>query len=132
MVGLGCLPLRSEICLTRDGWSTMSRLKLVAALAGIAAIALVLPACFGDPEPPPGVQIENRTDLQLKVFSLTSDGTRLLVAEVSPHESSEAAGGPCVRDFQLVAETPDGTIIARRGPFDECNKEPWIIEVGSS
>jgi hypothetical protein len=47
---------------------------------------------------------------------------------VPPHQSREAAGGPCVRNFQLVAETSDGTIIARHGPFDECNKEPWIIE----
>jgi hypothetical protein len=73
--------------------------------------ALAVPGCFGDPEPPPGVLIENRTDLQII-------------------SRARRRGGPCVWEEQLVAETADGTIIARHGPFDERNEDPWIIEAG--
>jgi hypothetical protein len=97
--------------------------------AGYIAIVCCLPI-FGDPEPPPGVSIVNRTDQALKVYSVivtvdpdTPD--RRLIAEIPPHGMTEAAGGPCIGLW--VARAPDRTIVARIGPFDDCNEGPWII-----
>ena len=98
---------------------------------GWIALACCLPI-FGDPEPPGGVQIVNRTDQHLRVYSLvvTVDPDmpgRRLIAEVPPNGTAEAAGGPCILDEVWVARAPDRTVFARIGPFDYCNEGPWII-----
>jgi hypothetical protein len=103
----------------------------VLVVIALGLVVLVM-STFGDPEPPPGVQIVNRTDQHLKVYSLvvTVDPDvpdRRLIAEIPPNRTAEAAGGPCILDEVWVARAPDRTIVARIGPFDYCNEGPWMI-----
>ena len=105
------------------------------ALGVLVVVALglvVLGVSNIDPEPRPGVQIVNRTDQHLKVYRLyvtvdpdTPD--RRLIAQIPPNGTADAAGGPCILDETWVARAPDRTVVARVGPFDDCNEGPWII-----
>lgn len=81
------------------------------------------------------VPIINRTDQTLKIYSLIPPGDpdvpdRLLLDEIPPGEMGES-GGPCILGSRLIARAPDGTVVARIGPFDECYEGPWIIRSGA-
>jgi hypothetical protein len=102
------------------------------ACVALVALPVLATSCIQvDRDPPPGVRIVNRTDARLKVFSELPDGSRVLVADLSPGGTGESTG-PCVRGHPLVAETLDGQVVGRYGPFDQCDRGPWIIRPGVS
>lgn len=107
--------------------------KVGVAVAGLVAIAAVTAVILFwsriDPGLESGVRIENRTDIRLMVFSVLADGTRVPVADLAPGEAGESPG-PCIRGHPLVAESTDGEVVARYGPFDGCGEGPWIIRSG--
>lgn len=119
-------------------------LKIVGVVLGVFLVVLLVTAYvfvsnYGDPPERPGITIVNNTPDALTVRSVLfyfPSGSPapwpgwkpLLVAEVPAHGEAEAAGGPCIGGNQLVARAPDGTVVARRGPFEECNPDAWVIE----
>jgi hypothetical protein len=106
------------------------RWRVVVAVAASAAVGAVIVVILFwsrvDPGLDPGVRIENRTGIHLEVFAELSDGTRVPVADLAPGEAADSTGR-CVLDDPLIAEASDGRIVARFGPFEECNEGPWII-----
>ena len=132
-LGLGFLPAIHGRTVLRVKVRRVVRYVGVAlgVLVVVALGLVVLGVSNIDPEPRPGVQIVNRTDQHLKVYSLrvTIDPDvpdRRLIAEVPPNGTAGAAGGHCI-DEKWVARAPDRTVVARIGPFDDCNEGPWII-----
>ena len=88
---------------------------------------------FGDPPPEPGLQVTNQTDTPIRIFMVPQfvhpgDGSPYLVGRVAA-QSRGPAYFPCiVRGSRWIARAPDGTVVARRGPFEEqCNYDPWVI-----
>jgi hypothetical protein len=72
------------------------------------------------------VQIENRMDETLTVYSVIEpSGERVLLTTVPPHESVPT-GDDCGAS-EMIATTGAGTEIARRGPFEQCHLETWVI-----
>jgi hypothetical protein len=92
------------------------------------AVTFSLESCtiYGDEEPPPGFSIENRTDSALTIYAIGFEGKKVLAGEVPPHESRRSTF-QCIGSEQFIAETADGTVVARRGPFEQCNRDRWVI-----
>jgi hypothetical protein len=109
----------------RSGGSVghQARLRLV---VGALLIATVLSGCIlGDPDVEPGLTVVNRTDETLRVYSATGSGDEAFHGEVPPHSTVETSVHCGSR--VLLARRQDGTLVARRGPLDECNLEAWVI-----
>jgi hypothetical protein len=65
-------------------------------------------------------------DETLTVYSVIErSGERVLLTTVPPHESVPT-GDDCGAS-EMIAMASDGTEIARRGPFEECHLERWVI-----
>lgn len=120
-----------------SGRSRGGRLLLFAVLllAGLTvSIAYLLspsvPGRFWEPRAKPTLRIENRTENTILVYDVWVDGSEhpldALAPPVAPRTSVQTEIA-CAAD-ELVARTADGEFIARRGPFEECNVEDWIIE----
>jgi hypothetical protein len=86
-------------------------------------------ALFADREPET-LRIENRTDETILVYQVWVDGSehRLerLARPIAPRTSGQTE--IFCAAVQLVARTEEGSFVARRGPFEECNLETWVIE----
>jgi hypothetical protein len=116
----------------RRRWGSFARVVFWVALA-VGVVYLLSPylfgALFGDRERET-LKVENRTDETLLVYSKYPDGSehRLdrLVPPIPPQTTVQTAA-PCAAT-ELVARTDAGDLIARRGPFQECNLETWVIE----
>jgi hypothetical protein len=107
-------------------------LLLLAALVVSTGYVLLSPSVLGRlwESSRNGLTIDNRTSEPLHIFARRPDGSERAVAPVippiPPHAYFEsdflcAAG-------ELVARNQRGELVARRGPFEECNLEPWVIE----
>jgi hypothetical protein len=107
---------------------------LVALLAAIVYVTYpsVLTLFIGDAEVDT-LRVENRTDETLLVYSKYPDGSehRLdrLVPPIPPQTTVQTEA-PCAAT-ELVARTENGDLVAKRGPFEKCNLEKWVIEAGS-
>jgi hypothetical protein len=113
-------------------WTFVARVFFWVVLAvGLAYFSspFLYGALFGD-RGKETLRIENRTDETLLVYSEEPDGSehRLThtIPPVPPAESVQT-DFPCAAT-ELVARTGDGDLVARRGPFEECNQETWVIE----
>ena len=107
-------------------------LVAVAVLAAIIVITYprVLFLFFGDREPE-ALTVDNRTDETLLLYYRNPDGSeyplRALVPPIPPRSTVKTEAS-CTAT-ELVARTEVGRLVARRGPFEECNVETWIIEL---
>jgi len=73
------------------------------------------------------LQIENRTDETIEVFKIFEDaGEERTLYAIIPPRSSFPTGDDC-GSAEMIATTRDGTEIARRGPFEKCHLERWVI-----
>lgn len=81
-------------------------------------------------EPPDeSLRLENRTDETVHIYYVLVDGSEQpspIVPTIGPRSSAEifipcGAGGYVARDIE-------GGLVSRRGPFEDCNLEDWIIE----
>lgn len=94
------------------------------------AMCLSLAACpIGDPAAEPGLRVVNNTNGTVHIYGVNPDGEEIQRSVVTPHSEVDtyiacAAG-------ELVARTPAGQELGRRGPFDDCNETPWVIGEGS-
>jgi hypothetical protein len=55
---------------------------------------------------------------------VSADGDEAILIHVPAGESREVFGG-CTSE--LVARDASGNLIARRGPFEECILDPWVL-----
>jgi hypothetical protein len=124
--------------MTRDGttrlrsWERLWRALIVVAVVGVVVwlfLIALLVALLGDREKE-GLVIQNRTDQTILVYSVYVDGSEHraegIFPPIPPHTRFESdlpcgAGG-------LAARTQGGKLLSRRGPFDECELEDWIID----
>jgi hypothetical protein len=86
-------------------------------------------AFFGDREPET-LNIENRTDETILVYQVWVDGSEHPLPQVGlgiPPHTARQAGVFCAAE-ELVARTENGDLVPKRGPFEECNLETWVIE----
>jgi hypothetical protein len=102
--------------------------SILAILAGLLFVGLIV--AIGLLQGDPGgqyLQIENRTDQTVKIFKVfeASGEERTLYATIPPR-SSFPTGDDC-GSAEMIATTSAGTEIARRGPFEECHLERWVI-----
>jgi hypothetical protein len=106
------------------GWGAVAVVLVVAAVIG-AGLYLFLGS--GGPEQQ-SRRIENRTTQTVYLFLRDSEGSEdpFDLAPKIPPQSSVVVYGCGAGEW--VARTLDGTLVARRGPFSECNSEDWIIE----
>lgn len=116
---------------TRAKRSAVFRIVWIASilviLTGLVVISwiVVMGLIQGDPREE-YVQIENRTDETLTIYSVIEpSGERVLLTTVSPHESFPT-GDDCGAS-EMIATTSAGIEIARRGPFERCHLEKWVI-----
>jgi hypothetical protein len=96
-------------------------------LAGLLVIGwiVVMGLIQGDPREE-YVQIENRTDETLTIYSVVEpSGERVLLTTVPPHETFPT-GDKCGAS-EMIATTSAGIEIARRGPFERCHLEKWVV-----
>ena len=100
-----------------------------ALLLTVMAASFLVQSCtiYGDEEPPPGFWIENRTDSPLTVYAVGFEGERVFAGEIPPHTSRRSAF-QCIGSEQFIAQTDEGTVVARRGPFERCKRDRWVIE----
>jgi hypothetical protein len=85
-------------------------------------------------EPPrEGLRIVNTTDEGILVYGVHSGRENPLAHTVPmiPPKTSFQTDLPCGAG-ELIARTGDGSFVARRGPFDECNLEDWFIRARSA
>jgi hypothetical protein len=106
---------------------------LIIGLVGFIASVLVLARMMAEPAEPPGLVVDNRTDRALLVFAVVRQGpvtdpneSEVLWFEV-PEHTRQASGIDCGRS-EYVARTAEGAEVERRGPFEDCNMMPWVIE----
>jgi hypothetical protein len=100
---------------------------VVVGLAALVGAGSYLYSRIGGPEPP-SRRIENRTDQVLYLYLRDAQGSEDpfdLAPELRPRSSVVVYG--CGAG-EWVARTRHGTLVALRGPFEQCNAEPWIIE----
>jgi hypothetical protein len=108
-------------------------LLLLAALIVSTGYVLLSPSVLGrfwERPRPSTLRIENRTDHAILVYDVWVDGSEHRMDALAPPiapRTSVRTEIPCAAD-ELVARTKGGEFIARRGPFEECNLEPWVIE----
>jgi hypothetical protein len=106
------------------GWGAVVVVVVVAALVG-AGIYLYSRAGSAEPR---SRRIENRTDQVLYLYLRDAQGSEDsfdLAPKLGPRSSVVVYG--CGAG-EWVARTRQGTLVARRGPFEDCSAEPWIIE----
>lgn len=117
---------------TRRRWTIVARVLFWVLLAvGTAYLfsPFIYGALFGDRERET-LRIENRTDETLLVYDVYVDGSEHPLDRIVPPIPPRATvhtGLPCGAG-QLVARTEKGSVVERRGPFEECNLETWVIE----
>jgi len=117
-----------------SGWERLGIGLVVAAIVVGFVWLLLQPALLGSLLGDPAKEvlaIDNRTDQRLLVYHVYFDGSEHpteLVPPIPPRSRIET-GLPCGAG-ELAARTRDGELVARRGPFDECNLEDWIIGPG--
>ena len=104
--------------------------RIVAGLAAIAILAFVgfvilFITHYGDPSSGPGLVIKNETQTTLWIYAVIGPGTETLTRKVAPGTAKET-GIECARGA-LVARSPHGDFVARRGPFPTCNESDWAI-----
>lgn len=105
---------------------------LGAAILVIAAVVFVAwptfwAAVLSDPEREV-LTIENRTDAAIIVYLRYPDDSEHpteLIPTIPPQARVETEL-PCGAGA-LVARAEEGSLVAKRGPFPECNLEDWII-----
>jgi hypothetical protein len=119
----------------RRPWTIVAWTLFWVALA-VGVVYLLSPylfgALFGDREPET-LKVENRTDETLLLYQVYVDGSEHPLDGIAPPVPPLATvdvGLPCGASH-LVARTEEGSLVARRGPFEECNSEKWVIEAGS-
>jgi hypothetical protein len=103
-------------------------LLLVCGVIIVGVVAVTRLSVIVDP-PDDTLRIENRTDVTVYISYVLYDGTEVpseRIPVLERHSSVEiyiscGAGGYVARDEK-------GTLVSRRGPFEECNFEDWIIE----
>ena len=108
---------------------TVWAISILVVLAGLLFVGLIV--AIGLVQGDPGrkyLQIENRTDQTLKIFRLIEGvGQSRTFYVAIPPRSSLPTGDDC-GSVEMVATTSDGTEIARRGPFEECRLDTWVIQ----
>jgi hypothetical protein len=75
-----------------------------------------------------GLQIANRTDQRLTIYWVSEapyEGKELQFDAIDAHTTRTIADD-CA-SLEMIARAPDGTEVARRGPFDQCNLKTWVI-----
>jgi hypothetical protein len=103
------------------------RIRRGAIAIGLLVVAMTFGACpIGDPAADPGLRVVNRTDEVIEIFGVNLDGQEIKLSEVQPRSAVDSYIA-CARG-ELVARTTDGDELAHRGPFDDCNTSPWIIQ----
>jgi hypothetical protein len=113
-------------------------LKVVGIVFGallVAALVMfyLVVSNLGDPAPEPGLQVTNQTDMPIRIFMVPEfvhpgDGSPYLVGRVAARTRGEAYFPCIVRGSRWIARAPDGTVLARRGPFERpCNYDAWVI-----
>jgi hypothetical protein len=106
------------------GWGAVLVVLAVAAIVGLGVFLFVR---SGDPARS-SRSIENRTEQTVYLYLRDAEGSEDpfdLAPRIRPHSSVVVYG---CGGGEWVARTLDGTLVARRGPFEECNSEDWIIE----
>ena len=108
------------------GWGAILAVVVVAAIVG-AGIYLFLRS---DDPAQQSRRIENRTGQTVYLFLRDAEGSEdpFDLAPRIPPNSSVVVYGCGAGEW--VARTRDGALVARRGPFEECNSEDWVIEAG--
>jgi hypothetical protein len=96
-------------------------------VAVISSIAIVYVAVFAlSDRPEQGLEVVNRTEEVIFIYQISPDGTQGLQAKVDPGQSVvtaiECGAVP------LIARQRDSAVVAKRGPFEECNMADWVIE----
>jgi hypothetical protein len=108
-------------------------LALVAVVLGGGVWLMWALSRYGEPESPPGLPIDNRTDEELLIYAVLRKAgidspvtEEVLFARIPAHAKRDS-GIDCAAG-ELLARTSDGTEIARRERQDQCNEEPWVIK----
>jgi hypothetical protein len=113
-----------------SGIPSDGRIRRGAIAIGLLVVTMTFEGCpIGDPAAEPGLPVVNRTDEVIEIFSVNLDGQEIKLSEVQPRSEFDSHIA-CARG-ELVARATDGEELARRGPFDDCNTSPWIIEQAS-
>jgi hypothetical protein len=104
--------------------------RIVAGLAAIAILAFIAFVIlfithYGDPPSGPGLVIKNETQTTLWIYDVIGPGKETLARKVAPGTAKET-GIECAAGT-LVARSPHGDFVARRGPFPTCNESDWVI-----
>jgi hypothetical protein len=96
-------------------------------VAGLVFVGLIVAIGLiqGDPAGGPYFYIANRTDQTLKIVAVLDGGDKFVYATIRPH-SSLTTGDDCGAS-EMIAKTSVGMEIARRGPFEKCNLQTWVI-----
>jgi hypothetical protein len=75
-----------------------------------------------------GLRIANRTDERLTIYWVSEapyEGEELQFDAIDAHTTRTIADD-CA-SLEMIARAPDGTEVARRGPFDQCNLQTWVV-----
>jgi hypothetical protein len=103
--------------------------RAVTVVVGLFLLVVLLGMCGiglqGEPDTPSGFHVINHTYTPLDVFQVLPDGTEVPKLQVQPGEERDSES-PCGGE-PYVARTPSGELVASRGPFEECNQDPWVI-----
>lgn len=110
-------------------------IRIVAAIVGLGIIAfgiflILFITHYGDRASGPGLVIKNNTQSPLLIFDVIGPGKEALAIKIPP-ETAKDSGIQCAAGA-LVARTPDGEFVARRGPFPSCNEAEWVISMTPS
>lgn len=107
---------------------TVWAISILVVLAGLLFVGLIVAIGLvqGD-RSEQHLQIENRTDQTLIVYGVIEpSGETVLLTTIPPHDSV-STGDDC-GSVMMIATASDGTEIARRGPFEECKLDTWVIQ----
>lgn len=74
---------------------------------------------------PDGPVVQNDSNQIILIYTVEPKGNEVLRFSVSPGIDRTLSGN-CMDE--LVARDEAGNLLARRGPFDVCNLETWVIE----
>lgn len=103
--------------------------RAVTVVVGLFLLVVLLGMCGiglqGEPPTPTGFHIINHTHTGLDIVQLVSGGAEVVRLQLEPGEEKDSQD-PC-GSVPLEARTSSGEIVARRGQFQECNQDPWVI-----
>jgi hypothetical protein len=116
-------------------WATRRRAKLgalgvlIAFVVTVVGFSVLFVYGMSEDIDPRGLEIENRTGEIVLIYLAPAGGGEersLFVPEIPPRTTVES--GITCGAAEFVARTEEGQLLDRRGPFDGCNLDKWIIE----